>query len=184
MNFPEYFQLFDQILTATESIAPYDDVEYLNYTKLNKSRLSRWMKKGELLPETIETLKSISTSQKWILITEPWCGDASHSVGFIVKMAEQNPLINFSIELRDASPNRIEDYLTNGGKAIPKLIIRNDENEDILVWGPRPAACQEFFLDLKEQGLTFEEQKIKLQEWYNLDKGKSIQAEILAGLNL
>lgn len=178
MNFTDYQQTFDRILSGELTTAPYDDPHFLEYVKLNHSRQNRWVKKGVLIDEAVEAVKSIQTKQNWVLITEPWCGDASHNVAFIVKLTELNPLISLDIELRDSENSEIDSYLTNGGKAIPKLIIRNENNKDLHVWGPRPAEAQALFHKLKEQNLTLEEQKIGLQQWYNENQGLAVQTEI------
>lgn len=180
MNFEEYHALFSQILTSTKVEAPYDDPEYLNYTKLNKSRQKRWAKNGVILEETKIVFSNLSTKQHWIIISEPWCGDASHIVAFLVKMAELNPMISYEIQLRDSAPFLIEKYLTNGTKAIPKLIIRDENGNDRAVWGPRPEKAQNMFLSLKEANIEKTEQKIALQNWYNEDEGVAIQKEVCA----
>lgn len=177
MNFNDYQQEFEAILSGALVSGVYEDPHFINYTKLNHSRLNRWLKKGELLAETKRVLATIQTPQKWVLITEPWCGDAAHIVPFIVMMAEQNKSISLEIQLRDSN-SEIDSYLTNGGKAIPKLIIRNDANEDLAIWGPRPAQCQKVFTALKESGAELDELKIGLQEWYNGNHGVAIQEEI------
>lgn len=180
MNFQEYHALFSQILTSEKVESPYDNPEYLNYTKLNQSRQKRWMKNGVILDETKTIFAQLSIKQHWIIISEPWCGDASHIVAFLVKMAELNPLISYGIQLRDSAPYLIENYLTNGGKAIPKLIIRDENGNDIAVWGPRPEKAQKMFLELKASNTEYSEQKIALQNWYNEDEGIEIQKEICA----
>jgi hypothetical protein len=68
--------------------------------------------------------------------------------------------------------------LTNGGKSIPKLIIRNDVGHDKVVWGPRPDALQNIFEQQKAEGKPFEEIKEAIQKWYNEDKGEEIQKEL------
>ena len=177
MNFNDYQQEFEAILSGALTSGVYEDPHFVNYTKLNHSRMNRWLKKGELLAETKRVLATIQTPQKWVLITEHWCGDAAHIVPFIVMMAEQNKSISLEIQLRDSN-SEIDSYLTNGRKAIPKLIIRNDANEDLAIWGPRPAQCQKVFTALKESGAELDELKIGLQEWYNGNHGVAIQEEI------
>jgi hypothetical protein len=180
MTFQTYLEQFEQILNSSNPPAPYDNPDYFNYTKLNWSRMNRWMKKGEILPHVKEKIGAIKESQEWIVITEPWCGDAAHIVPFIQMMADLNPLIRINFELRDAEPNRILDYLTNGGKAIPKLIIKNTKGEDLATWGPRPAECQELYKEMHTNQLPFEDVKIRLQNWYNEHQGVEIQEEIAA----
>ena len=82
MQYTEYLQLFDTILKSDKPQAPYDDAEYLNYTKLNDSRMKRWNKTAVLNDATKEALQSLDKKQHWIIIAEPWCGDASQIVPF------------------------------------------------------------------------------------------------------
>ena len=178
MNFKEYLNYFQQIILQPEQYPVYQDETYYNYAKLNWSRTNRWLSKFEPSAETKELITKINEPQTWIIITEPWCGDAAHSVPQIFKIVENNPHITVDIQLRDTEPFLIESYLTNGGKSIPKLVIRNSNNEDIAVWGPRPEQLQELFLSLKDQGAEMAEVKETIQKWYNEDKGVEIQKDI------
>ncbi len=173
MTFQDYLAYFSkQIENPTP---PYDQADYAEYTRLNWARTQRWIKSLEVSSAFDHV---VTSPQEWILITEPWCGDAAHSVPVIQKIAEKNPLVSLRYELRDAAPHRIEEYLTNGSKSIPKLIVKNQQGEDIFTWGPRPKACQEVFLSMDK-----EEAKVELQKWYNADRGVSTQEELLALLS-
>lgn len=88
MKYNEYKQLFAQILNSEAPAAPYDNPDYFNYTKLNESRMKRWTKTMALNDDLKTVLENNQTKQHWIIITEPWCGDASHIVPFLVKMVE------------------------------------------------------------------------------------------------
>lgn len=116
------------------------------------------------------------------MITEHWCGDAAHSLPFIYKMTELNDHIELKMVLRDTPPFMIDNYLTNGGKSIPKVVIRNADEEDLYTWGPRPKEAQELYQKLVENKADFETMKVELQKWYNADKGKSIQQEFISML--
>lgn len=174
----EYLHYFEAILSGNISSEPYANADYLHYTKLNHSRQQRWFKMGELIPETAHALSIINERQQWILITEPWCGDAAHSVPFIIKMAERQPLITLEIQLRDSEDSLIDTYLSNGSKSIPKLIVRDEAGNDLFDWGPRPVNCQMVYQQLKDEGADFEALKTALQKWYNDDKGVSLQSEV------
>src|SRR5690554_4279348 len=102
MNFHEYKAYFESIISkeASEQQEPYDNPDYLDYTKINWSRMNRWFKTGKLSVAVLEIIKKINKPQHWIVITEPWCGDAAHNIPFIEMMASQNPLISISYELR------------------------------------------------------------------------------------
>lgn len=177
MTFEAYIEHFEDILNSKNPLAPYDNQDYLDYTKLNWSRMNRWLKNGIINTELKSKIEGISENQSWILITEPWCGDAAHSVPFIKMISDLNPKIKLDIQLRDTD-SEIDSYLTNGGKSIPKLIIRNEAGKDLAIWGPRPEKCQVVFQELKEKNADFDELKIALQNWYNENKGVDIQLEL------
>ncbi len=178
MTFENYLAGFKEILNDENPSAPYDDPMYLDYTKMNSSRVNRWLKQGIILPEMKTHLENLKQKQKWVLITEHWCGDAAHIVPFLFMMATMSPFVELEIQLRD-SDSEIDTYLTNGSKSIPVLIVRDEAGKDLFVWGPRPKACQIVFDELKANGADFEDLKIALQNWYNQDKGNLIQVEIL-----
>lgn len=87
-------------------------------------------------------------------------------------------MISVSYELRDSAPFRIEDYLTNGTKSIPKLVIKDNGGKDLATWGPRPKGCQQLYSRLKAENANFEKIKMELQHWYNSNKGLDIQKEL------
>ena len=178
MNYQEYKQLFDDLLEAENPVYPYTDEMYLSYTKLNRSRVRRWDKQLHLDDVLVQKLQKMSTPQHWIIITEPWCGDAAHIVPFLMVMVDQNPLITYDIYLRDTEPFLIDSYLTAGTKSIPKLVVRDANGEDIFDWGPRPKGAQELVNQLKLANADFEEMKTALQYWYNEEQGKSLCKEI------
>lgn len=179
MDFQQYQNLFQEILSNPNPAAPYNNVDYLDYTKLNWARQQRWLKTGKLDAGLSKVVADLKEPQQWIIITEPWCGDASHTVPFIHMLAQMNPLISASFQLRDAEPFLIEQYLTNGSKAIPKLIIRDEAGNDLVNWGPRPVACQVIYQSLTAEKADFNTVKTELQKWYNQDKGESFQRELL-----
>jgi glutaredoxin-related protein len=179
MTFEEYLNYFEQIILNPEQYPVYQDENYYNYAKLNWSRTNRWLNKFEPNDELKTLISSIQEPQTWIIITEPWCGDAAHSVPQLINMVENNANIKVEIQLRDEEPFMIDNYLTNGGKSIPKLIIRDADNNDLVVWGPRPEKLQELFLFWKEEGVEFNTMKESIQKWYNEDKGVEIQNDII-----
>jgi len=180
MNFREYLSYFDEILNNPNPPAPYNDKDYWEYTKLNRARLNRWLKQGAIDESFKIKIKAIDKPQSWIIITEPWCGDAAHIVPFIEMVSQINPLITTKYELRDAPPFRIEQYLSNGSKSIPILIVFDEEGNEKFHWGPRPEKAQELYLDLKKQNTNPEDTRIALQNWYNSNKGEELQKELQA----
>lgn len=179
MNWNDYIAEFDRVLEGKSANQIYNDTTFVEYVKLNVTRMKRWAKRGELIEELKNKLDELQDNQQWVLITEPWCGDAAHIAPFISKIAEYSPKIDLNIQLRDSDDSEIDNYLTNGSKSIPKLIVRNADGEDLFVWGARPIGATELVQKQKAQEGTKEEKKAELQMWYNSDKGLSIQQELL-----
>jgi hypothetical protein len=74
----------------------------------------------------------------------------------------------------------MNDFLTNGGKAIPKLIILDDNENVVADFGPRPEPARKLIADYKEaNGVVDEPIKVELQKWYLQDKGITTQKEIM-----
>lgn len=88
----------------------------------------------------IEKLKQYDIH--FLTITEDWCGDAMMINPIIRKLAETCG-IEMRATLRDADPGLIDRYLTNGGRAIPIILILNKEGNVIGKWGPRAKEVQQ-----------------------------------------
>ncbi len=153
----------------------------INYTKLNAHRSKRVSKTVQLNEELAAGVRDIHEKQTWILITETWCGDAASIVPIIMKVAELNPLIDLRIVFRDSNLELMDQFLTNGGRSIPKLIAVDSSNEVLFDWGPRPQDAQQLFYEWKDsEGEVSRDQfHVDLQQWYNTDKGRSLQRELL-----
>lgn len=178
MNYQEYLDLFKDILNSKDPQPPYDQAEYIVYTKTNLARMRRWEKTMKLDDKLVNKLQHLDQKQHWIIILEPWCGDAAHILPFLVRLANSSEKISYELQLRDSEPFLINSYLTNGGKSIPKLIVRDEAGKDLFTWGPRPKEAQVLVSKLKESNADFEKIKLELQTWYNKNKGTSFFKEL------
>lgn len=90
--------------------------------------------------------------------------------------------IQLFILLREENPELMNNYLTNGARAIPKLIAVNETlGTEAFVWGPRPALAQDMLYQWKKNpaGKSWNDFEKDLHAWYAKDKAVSIQAEFL-----
>ena len=117
----------------------------------------------------------------WVVITEPWCGDAAQCVPVLEKLALAVGDIQTFYILRDEQLEIMDAYLTNGGRAIPKLICIDAKGAEVFTWGPRPAVIQEVMNRLKAQGITEIAMLVEaIQKAYNDDKQNGIYQEFEA----
>ena len=181
MTYSAYRTLVNE-LTANNSTTGHEKTEALaNYTMLNDRRMNRWDKTIKVSDASKIKLENFNKKVTWLVITESWCGDAAHIMPVINKVAELNNTIDYRVVLRDENDALMNQFLTNGGKSIPKLImIDNETNEVINTFGPRPATATKLVNDYKaEYGKITPEFKEDLQRWYNKDKGQSTIEDLL-----
>ncbi|MDI3093928.1 thioredoxin family protein [Priestia megaterium] len=84
----------------------------------------------------------------FLTITEDWCGDAMMINPIIRKVAEAAD-IDVRVALRDADTELIDRHLTNGGRAIPIILIFNNEGNLLGKWGPRAPEVQQIVDELR-----------------------------------
>ena len=152
-----------------------------NYTMLNDRRMKRWDKTVKISDEVKDKISGFKGNVTWLVITESWCGDAAHVIPVLNKIAELSDGIDLKLVLRDENEALMDQFLTNGGRAIAKLImIENTTGEVLNTFGPRPSKATQLVNDYKaKHGVLTPEFKEDLQVWYNKDKGQNIISDIV-----
>lgn len=184
-TYAAYLAFTETLVAEKRTSGPIQTEDYVHYTELNLQRMHRIDKTLELLPELTSAVQAIATPQTWLVLSEPWCGDAAQNVPIIARAAALNPHIDFQIVLRDENLDLMDQYLTEGGRGIPKLIIIDQTSgHTIATWGPRPEQAQQMIRDYKalEVKPPYMEFVIELQKWYAQDKTRSAQLELAATL--
>ena len=180
-SYADYRKKVTSLIAEGKSTGHEQSEDLLKYSELNETRMNRLEKTIEVTPETKTKIKNLNKKYIWLVLSEGWCGDAAQIVPVIDKLAKLSENIELRIVLRDDNNALMQHFLTNGGKAIPKLIVLDVESSEILAdWGPRPSGARQLILDYKAaHGVVDETAKIELQKWYLHDKGISIQKEIV-----
>ena len=175
MTYAEYRTLVTSLVDEKSNTGNEKTEALAEYTQLNDRRMRRWDKTGKVSEEMKSKIQSSDKKITWLVISESWCGDAAHIMPIFNKVAELNDAIDYKIVLRDENEALMEQFLTNGGKAIPKLIMLDSKTNEVLnTFGPRPTVATKMVQDYKaEHGKLTPEFKEDLQRWYNKDKGQS-----------
>lgn len=183
VSYDEYESIHQQLVADEKTTGGHTEELYIRFTKLNLSRTKRVLKKTEVTEEVITTLQNLKKKETWLVITEPWCGDASQSVPVFYKLSQLNKNIDFRLVNRDEHPELMSHFLTDGGTAIPILVFINPETNEVKGhWGPRPEKAQQMMRDYKslEVKPPLEEMMENMQKWYNNDKTSSTQHEVIS----
>jgi hypothetical protein len=177
VDFKDYFSLQEEFAKLGKTSGENQSEELVEYTKLNYKRMKKWHKIYKPSEEIIDVVNKIDKKETWLVLAESWCGDAAQNLSQLNKIAEINSNIDLKILHRDENLELMDQFLTNGGRSIPKLIrLENDSEEVINTWGPRPAKAQEIVMKNKKENLPYAEE---LHTWYTKDKNKELELEFM-----
>lgn len=185
INYAAYRTLVSQLVEKNSTTGNEKTEALANYTKLNDKRMKRWDKTVKISEALQQKIINYPEKLTLLILTESWCGDAAHIIPVINKIAVLNPNIELKLVLRDENENLMNHFLTNGGKAIPKLIAVNQDKNVEFTYGPRPKEATQLVNSYKaKHGALTPEFKEDLQHWYNKNKGQAILEDLEALLEI
>lgn len=185
-SYEEYKALVLQLMKEGKSTGPVQNESRSNFTKINNQRMKRLDKQTRLSEEAVSLTGKVNKDFTWLVLTESWCGDAAQTLPVINKFSEVSDKIDLKVVLRDENDELMNQFLTDGNKSIPKLIVIENESKKVVSsWGPRSEKATRMIREYKEKhGKVDDKIKKDLQVWYNQDKGKQIEKEIISLLSL
>ena len=182
LTFEEYLQLTKDIL---EEKLPRDG-RYMNdstfrYTRSNLERMNKVLQNIVVNQKLYNLLSELKEDWIWVVLSEPWCGDASWGTTALQVISTCSDKIDFRILLRDKHPDIMKRYQTEGTDSIPKLIcLRASNLSEVFTWGPRPLLLKKRIEALKaSENFDYRESVRMLHQWYEEDMTKSIQEELI-----
>jgi hypothetical protein len=180
-SYADYMLLMEKVVLEERTTGPNQSADLAYYTKLNLARMQRLNKKVTVSEALKSAVDKLQIPQTWYILTEAWCGDAAQNIPLLYAASLSNSLIDVKLLLRDENPEIMNEFLTNGGRSIPKLIAVDSEFNTLFTWGPRPEGANELMIAYKENpGKPLKEFLEDIQRWYNADKMVSVQKELTA----
>ncbi|NJC26722.1 thioredoxin family protein [Neolewinella antarctica] len=182
--YPTYRQFLTTLLKDKGRTTGDNQSElYLKIADLNEARMDRLDRKNRLTEEFRSGLTSLKKSYTLLVLTEGWCGDAAQIVPVLNWVAEASPRVQLVCALRDENIGLIDQYLTDGGRSIPKVLFLETATENVLAaWGPRPLIAQTISTQYRrepEPKEDYETHQLELHKWYARDKTISTQKELM-----
>ena len=176
LTFTDYLKLSEERVHNN----PDQNDEHQEYYELGLHRMERTVKTYKVDAAQLSEIKEKNFTGKILIITEPWCGDASATVPAVSKFFETAG-IEVRVFLRDSDHRLIDQYLTNGTQSIPKVLILNEDLSVKNVWGPRPKHGNELLKKFKENPETYSREDFynDLQVYYAKNRGKDAIEEII-----
>ncbi len=131
--------------------------------------------------DILEAARRLPAKRHLLVLVEDWCGDAFNSVPWLAHLADvAADRLELRVLKRDENPDLMDAHLSpTGGRAIPVVMILDENFEEIGWWGSRPAGLQRWF---EETGRSMEqtERYHQIRLWYARDRGVSTLREVLA----
>jgi hypothetical protein len=180
-TYEAYEGLINALLEDGKSTGERQTPKRTEVSRLNVHRMARVHKTTKLAEELVDAAK-VAKEQFWMVITEGWCGDSAHVIPVFDLVAKSSEgRIRLGMILRDDNPEIMDQYLVNGGRSIPRLVAYDaTTGDEIGTWGPRPAPVQQMMADFKANPDETRDIQIEMQQWYNSDRSRTLQNELLA----
>jgi len=180
LDYITYREMVDRLLAEGKTTGPDNTEAMLHYSKMNVQRMSRVDKTANLTDELVSTIHGLKGNYKLLVITEGWCGDAAQIIPVFNKIAMASAgKLELKFVLRDQNLSLIDAHLTNGGRAIPVLLVLDETgNEVLLSWAPRPQILQHLLKEWKQETSEMTVIAEKLHGWYAKDKTQTTQSEM------
>ncbi len=174
--FPSYLEELQGWVKAMKSGSlDLENHKYNKYYAINLQRMRRALKMIRLDIDLFRALKKMNGKVEWFILSEQWCGDAAQCIPLFYLLEQAFPeKIRLYLLCRDQNLELMDQFLTNGGRGIPKLIQVNDQGEVTGTWGPRPAPAQKLVMEYRTQGRPYD---TDLHTWYAKDKYATLQKE-------
>ena len=165
----DFKKLWDQALTFEAFVASCK-AEHSGLWQgiYNLARVPQWAL--DAVPQGVE--------RKLLVIAEDWCGDASNTVPIIAKLVDLVPGLELRVIQRDTYPEVMDQYLTNGARSIPIVIVLDEELHEVGHWGPRPSELQAWVV-ANRTILPKTELYPQVRKWYARDRGETTLREVL-----
>jgi hypothetical protein len=172
---PHFRVLWDQAL-------PYDD--FVAASDLKHRGLWHGLHRLARIPEWALAAIPANSNIKLLVLAEDWCGDASNTIPVLAKLTDQASGVELRIIRRDEHPEVMDQYLTNGTRSIPIVILLDRDFRELGHWGPRPRVLQEWVLEERRKGRPKDQLYPEVRRWYARDAGETTLREVLAAAGL
>lgn len=155
---------------------PQHDDPYAAYLPLNWQRVQRIYKHMKLSAAWEVWAKESTPRFRWLVITEPWCGDAAQILPVLDQIAALGK-IQLKVVYRDQNTEIMDQHLTHGSRSIPKIIALSTDFQYLGDWGPRPAEAIALRSQFPDDPKAYAD---ALHLWYARNKQVAIQEEVLS----
>jgi hypothetical protein len=151
---------------------------YIETTAANRELWLTMRRRAVAPADLVERLRSLQAARHLLVLVEDWCGDAFNSVPPIAALAEAVSQLDLRVLARDQNLDLMDTHLSGTSRAIPVVIVLDEEYREIGWWGSRPKELQRWVASEEAQQLSKEDRYKEMRRWYARDQGRSAVEEI------
>src|ERR1019366_4964252 len=101
LSFDEYLALTKSIVESPPPTGTYQNEKTLRYTRSNLERMNKVLQNMVLSQKLYNLLGELKEEWIWLVLSEPWCGDASWGTPALYMISTGTDKVDFKILLRD-----------------------------------------------------------------------------------
>ena len=133
-------------LFSAERLAGGQDFHDFLATAQKNADLWRAVYRTAVVPEgAVERASRIPGRWHLVALSEDWCGDAVNTLPVLANVVERTPNLSLTVFGRDANPDLMDSHRTGTARAIPVIVVLDEQLVERGWWGPRPKVLQEWF---------------------------------------
>jgi hypothetical protein len=130
-----------------------------------------------------ERFSSLPNGLRMLVLNADWCLDSASTVPTLARLAEVVPGVEMRVLDRDAYPEIMDQYLTDGTRSIPLAILLDRNLKALGRWGPRPKELQSFVRAHFDRDMSKEAIHLEIRRWYVGDRGNAMLREIFESVS-
>jgi hypothetical protein len=129
--------------------------------------------------DLVDRARRLEAPRHLLVLLEDWCGDAINTIPVLAALVDAVAGLELRVLARDAHPDLMDARLTHGTRAIPAVMVLDEQFEEIAWWGPRPAVLQLWATSPEARSLTVADRYREIRRWYVRDRGRSTLTELV-----
>lgn len=152
--------------------------QFIEDAEANRELWTAVSRRARVSDEVAERLRALPAPRYLLALTEDWCGDAVNTLPFVARLAAEVPQLELRVLERDRNLDLMDTHLTGTSRAIPVVIVLDEQYRELGWWGSRPEPLQRWVMSQEAQELSKDDRYREVRRWYARDQGRTAIEEI------
>lgn len=152
--------------------------DFIGKAEVNQDLWRAVLARASVPEDVTDRLGELPAPRHLLVLLEDWCGDAVNTVPVLARLAEAVPLLELRVVRRDEHPHLMDTHLSGTARAIPVVIVLDEDFQELGWWGSRPGPLQTWFRSPAAQAMEKSDRYRELRRWYARDRGRTTLNEV------